>query len=84
MAPALLAEDALIFGLRMNEGISVPSWRARVPGVPWAAIEALLERLANEGLAIWADGNVRLTDRGRLVADTIGVELMAAFTSDQE
>ncbi len=79
VTPALLAEDALIFGLRMNAGVDVAVWRARCPEAPWGEVEALLDRLAEGGLAIRADTRVRLTDRGRLLADTVGVEIMEAF-----
>jgi oxygen-independent coproporphyrinogen-3 oxidase len=84
LTPALLAEDALIFGLRMNEGVDVAAWRARVPAAPWPAVEALLTRLADEGLAVGGDGRVSLTVRGRLVADAVGVELMTAFAAGSE
>jgi oxygen-independent coproporphyrinogen-3 oxidase len=79
LTPALLAEDALIFGLRMNEGVDVAVWRARVPSAPWPAVATLLARLAEEGLAVWGGGRVSLTARGRLVADAVGAELMTAF-----
>jgi len=46
--PALLAEDALIFGLRMNAGVDVAHWRARCPEAPWPAVETLLGRLVDE------------------------------------
>jgi oxygen-independent coproporphyrinogen-3 oxidase len=79
LTPALLAEDALIFGLRMNAGVHLAEWRWRAPDAPWAAVEEVLaglvaaDRLQREGDV------VRLTDRGRLVADAVGAELMAAF-----
>jgi oxygen-independent coproporphyrinogen-3 oxidase len=79
LTPALLAEDALIFGLRMNDGVDVTAWRTRVPAAPWLAVESLLTRLAEEGLAIWGSGRVSLTERGRLVADAVGAEIMTAF-----
>ncbi len=79
---ALLAEDALIFGLRMNAGVELAPWRERCPEAPWAEVSALLDRLAQEGLAEQAGGVVRLTDRGRLVADAIGAEVMAAFATE--
>ncbi len=52
VTPALLAEDALIFGLRMNAGVDVAVWRARCPEAPWGEVEALLDRLAEGGLAL--------------------------------
>ena len=76
LTPALLAEDALIFGLRMNEGVNLPALRARWPDAPWTAAEALAERFAAEGLAELADGTLRLTARGRLLADAVGAEIL--------
>ena len=81
LTPALLAEDALIFGLRTNDGVDVAAWRARCPDAPWAAVEELLARLADEELATWAGPVVRLTDRGRLLADSVGAEVMEAFSA---
>ena len=80
VTPALLAEDALIFGLRMNAGVEVAAWQERCPDAPWAAVIAFLDRLAGEGLAQREGARVRLTDRGRLLADAIGAELMEAFS----
>ena len=79
LTPALLAEDALIFGLRMNEGVDVAAWRATCPEAPWAAVDALLDRLAAEGLARGDGARVSLTDRGRMLADAVGAEVMEAF-----
>lgn len=82
LTPALLAEDALIFGLRMNAGVDLAPWRARVPDAPWGAVEALLDRLADEGLAVRDGTRVRLTDRGRMLADSVGAEMMGAFAGE--
>lgn len=82
LTPALLAEDALIFGLRMNAGVDLAVWRDRAPCAPWQTVEALLDRLAENGLALRTDAQVRLTARGRLVADAIGAEIMAAFATE--
>jgi oxygen-independent coproporphyrinogen III oxidase len=79
LTPALLAEDAMIFGLRMNEGVDVAAWRARCPAAPWPAVEALLARCVAEGLALREGPRVRLTNRGRLLADSVGAEVMEAF-----
>lgn len=77
--PLLLAEDALVFGLRMNTGVDLAKWRALCPQAPWPAVEALLRRFVEEGLAERQGMRVRLTNRGRLLADSIGAEIMAAF-----
>ena len=79
LTPALLAEDALIFGLRMNAGVELEPWRARAPEAPWATIEDTLATLAEAGLLLRQGERVQLTQRGRLVADSVGAEIMAAF-----
>lgn len=84
LTPAALAEDAVIFGLRMNDGVDLAPWQTAAPGAPWARVEELLARLADAGLAVRAGTNVRLTDRGRLIADAVGAEVMEAFDSPAE
>lgn len=79
LTPALLAEDALVFGLRLNEGVDLAAWRARAPGAPWSAVDDVIDRLGAEGLALRCGGRVRLTERGRLLADAVGTEIMTAF-----
>lgn len=79
LTPEILAEDALIFGLRVNAGVDLAPWRSRAPGAPWGAIDELLARLEAGGLLLRDGLTVRLTDRGRLVADSVGAEIMTAF-----
>jgi putative oxygen-independent coproporphyrinogen III oxidase len=79
VTPALLAEDALIFGLRMNAGVDLGPWRRRAPAAPWAQVEDLLGALATDGLLTREGERVRLTTQGRLVADAVGAEIMGAF-----
>ncbi len=88
LTPALLAEDALIFGLRMNAGVDLVALRRRFPDAPWAAVDVIVARLVDAGLAerVGADVNsvtqagpgdrLRLTSRGRLLADAVGAELL--------
>jgi oxygen-independent coproporphyrinogen-3 oxidase len=76
LTPALLAEDALIFGLRMNEGVNLAALRTRWPGAPWATANALAGRLSAEGLAVRTGDALRLTPRGRLLADAVGAEIL--------
>lgn len=76
---ALLAEDALIFGLRMNAGVDLRPWLTRAPEAPWSAVEETLDALAANELLQREGTIVQLTRRGRLLADSVGAEIMAAF-----
>lgn len=85
LTPALLASDSVIFGLRMNEGVSLPDLRRKYPRAPWERLHELLPRLLLEGLlADSPEGRIRLTARGRLVADAIGAEVLEAFAPDAD
>jgi oxygen-independent coproporphyrinogen-3 oxidase len=77
--PALLAEDALVFGLRMNSGVDLSLLRGRCPAAPWDRVESLFDRLAAEDLAAREGSWVRLLPKGRLLGDAIGTEVMIAF-----
>ena len=79
LTPSLLAEDALIFGLRMNAGVDLAPWRERAPAAPWAMVEDTLATLAASEFLVREGDIVRLTNRGRLIADSVATELMAAF-----
>jgi oxygen-independent coproporphyrinogen-3 oxidase len=79
LSAPLLAEDALVFGLRMNAGVDVSRLRHQCPEAPWERVDTLVGRLVSEDLA-WRDADVvRLSSKGRLLADAIGTEVMAAF-----
>jgi oxygen-independent coproporphyrinogen-3 oxidase len=79
LTQGLLAEDALVFGLRMNAGVDIGRLRARCPGAPWSRVEDLVDRLCADGLAARDGPRVRLEPRGRLLADSVGSEIMVAF-----
>ncbi len=84
LTPALLAADSVTFGLRMNEGVSLPGLRKRFPTPHWERLLDLLPRLLLEGLLVDStEGRIRLTPRGRLLADAIGAEVIAAFSEDE-
>lgn len=78
----LLVEDALIFGLRMNEGVDLENLRRRLPSAPWTEVEALCARLVEEGYAAKQASRLQLTLRGRLMADAIGREIVGAFSTE--
>lgn len=76
----LLAADSVIFGLRMNAGVSLPRLQKRFPTPQWKGVEELWPRLLVEGLLVATpEGRISLTVRGRLVADAIGAEILEAF-----
>jgi oxygen-independent coproporphyrinogen III oxidase len=77
LTPALLLEDSLIFGLRLNEGVDLARLRARFPEVEWTPFAAVIEHLVEDGLASLEGDRLALTTRGRLVADSVGGSLMA-------
>jgi oxygen-independent coproporphyrinogen-3 oxidase len=79
---ALLAADSVIFGLRMNEGVSLPRLRKRFPTAGWVGLEDLLPKFLFGGLLVaTVEGRISLTPRGRLVADGVGAEILEAFES---
>jgi oxygen-independent coproporphyrinogen-3 oxidase len=73
-----LAEDSIIFGLRMNDGIALAALKKEFAGVDFTRWEELFRRLEEEKLMLAANGHVKLTTRGRLLADAIAVEVLAA------
>jgi oxygen-independent coproporphyrinogen-3 oxidase len=78
----LLAADSVIFGLRMNEGVSLPALQRRFPTASWAGLLDFLPKLLLEGLAVASpEGRLQLTPRGRLVADAVGAEVLEAFAA---
>ncbi|HEY4300854.1 MAG TPA: radical SAM family heme chaperone HemW [Candidatus Didemnitutus sp.] len=80
LTPELLATDSVVFGLRMNEGVSLPQLRRRFPTPRWEGLLDLMPALICEGLLTdTPEGRICLTTRGRLVADAVGSEIMSAF-----
>jgi len=80
LTSSLRAEDAVVFGLRMNEGVDLDRWARVAPEAPWGRVGELADRLAEEGLALREGARIRLTSKGRLVADAVGSEMMVAFS----
>ncbi len=83
LTPELLATDSVVFGLRMDEGISLPELQQRFPTPHWVKLLEFLPQLIEGDLAtLGSDGRLRLTRQGQLVADSVGREIMAAFADE--
>jgi len=76
LSDAGLAEDALVFGLRMNAGLDLALWKARVNTPSWNKVENCLTLLQENGLVLRSGSWIRLSDKGRLLADSVGTELL--------
>jgi oxygen-independent coproporphyrinogen-3 oxidase len=63
----------------MNAGVDLVPVKARCPDAQWARVEALVGRLVEEGMARQDGSRVRLLPKGRLLADSVGSEIMVAF-----
>ena len=72
-----LARDAILFGIRMNQGINVNEICEKFTLDPclFSEIFSFLDSLVEEGLAIEERGNHRLTNEGRIRCDAIACEL---------
>lgn len=72
-----LARDAILFGLRMNEGICLAEI-ARSFGletIKFEPVSVFLNRLEREGLGHWQTDWFSLTPKGRILADAIALEI---------
>ncbi|WP_309399082.1 radical SAM family heme chaperone HemW [Cerasicoccus maritimus] len=74
----IVASDALIFGLRLNDGVNLAALRARFPAADWATYNALWAELFAEGVVEQTGDRLRLTDAGRLLADSVGGRVLEA------
>lgn len=72
-----IALDALIFGLRMVEGVDLKAWRERFGLEVSPDLARFFTQLMENGLALRTGNLLTLTIEGRLVADRIGSELLA-------
>jgi oxygen-independent coproporphyrinogen III oxidase len=76
-----IAEDYLLFGLRLNDGIDLGVVSRLLPEFDLQPIRFFLQRLASDGLIEEEDECYAVTDRGRLVVDRIGAEITDRFDS---
>lgn len=76
----LVVEDSLLFGLRMNEGCELPRLLTPLNPADRARVQVTLDRLLTEGLAQIEESKLRLTRKGRLLADSVGAEFAGLLT----
>ena len=74
-----MLEDSIIFGLRMNEGVSLEQLECRFPDTDICQVKRIFEYWVDEK---WLTVNEErnhffcLTDRGRLIADQLALDLL--------
>ena len=77
LSNADLAEDAVLFGLRMNQGINLNAIgnRFQISSKYFDDLSHFFEMLSNECLANYSNGMISLTSEGRIRADAIAAEI---------
>ena len=75
VAPETAAVDATVLGLRLNAGIDEPALRARY-GDAWSVVEPGLRWGEQSGLLERSEGSLRLTHRGRRLANEVFVRVV--------
>lgn len=76
LTEAALAEDSLIFGLRMNKGIDLEEWKKTYSQVGYEKYSSVFTTLIEQGLCDLSGNFLSLTTEGRLVSDSIAQLLM--------
>ena len=71
--------DALVFGLRLNEGVDPFALAGRFDTSLPQGVRDLFADLVEEGLMELAGTNFRLTGEGRMRADAVGVAVLEKF-----
>ncbi|MEE9296270.1 MAG: hypothetical protein V3W34_15090, partial [Phycisphaerae bacterium] len=74
--PELARSDTLIMGLRLIEGVSLAEFRRRFGAGAEAAYAATFAELTELGLLERTNGRIRITDRGRLLANEVFTRLL--------
>jgi oxygen-independent coproporphyrinogen-3 oxidase len=74
--PSLALSDTLVLGLRLCDGVSLRELRRRFGQAALESHAAAFEEAVSVGLLERADGRLRLTARGRLLANEVLVRLL--------
>nr|MBI3613824.1 coproporphyrinogen III oxidase [Nitrospirota bacterium] len=73
LSPEQQRREAIVFGLRLADGVDGRAAKTGEPGGDW---EDRIQRLARQGLVEEQAGRIKLTDLGRRYADSVAVELL--------
>jgi oxygen-independent coproporphyrinogen-3 oxidase len=76
--PSLELSDTLVLGLRLSEGVSLQELQRRFGQAALESHSAAFEEAISLGLLERVDGRLRLTARGRLLANEVFVRLLPA------
>ena len=71
-----LATDCIVFGLRMVRGVNFDELRVQYPAYDWVHATEWAKCLVDEDLALFDGRILRLTSKGRLVADEVALSIM--------
>lgn len=75
----ILAADALVFGLRMMDGVDLAGLRHRFPSAPWDRLDPLWSDLREAGLLADDASRLRLNRAGILLADHVARLVLDRF-----
>lgn len=73
LSPEQQRREAIVFGLRLTEGISSESIHRQEMGADWTA---KMVQLLDEGWLVETEGRIRFTSTGRRFADSVAVDLL--------
>jgi len=73
LSPVQRRREALVFGLRLSQGVSDDLIESEAVDAEWTA---QIERLVRDGLLMREPGRLRLTPEGRRMADSVAVMLL--------
>lgn len=70
------ASDTAILGLRLDSGLDLARFAARFGSAARERVMSGLHEIDGRGLVQWSEGRVRLTPRGRILANEVFVRLV--------
>ncbi|SFU93761.1 radical SAM family heme chaperone HemW [Alicyclobacillus macrosporangiidus] len=83
VSAAEAAEDTLMLGLRLREGVSAERFWLRHGVRMEEAFAGVIDPLLAQGLLAWQEGRLRLTERAWQVANVVFERFVGALTEDE-